>query len=220
MPNYSISRVITPATSLALVTLDQAKTTLGIALSDTTHDADVQQVIDQVSAGINNYCNRTFVVQTYRDQFREVCNWLKTGEPLRTRQAPIAVDSGGVPVLTVTEDGTALDPSVWEVDLKSGEVYRLSDDGSGAANSWAGSLYLLDYDGGYNPVPDDVTGSALEWINGRWLARGRDPALVREEIPDVIVRFYSPAIAAGATYGASIPAVVRDWLQSYIKYFA
>jgi hypothetical protein len=211
MPNYQISRVVAPAASLALVTLDQAKAALGIDPADTSQDAALTQQIDQVSRAIDNYCDRIFARQSYRDQYRYVYNWLKPGEPLRTRQPPIGVNGGGLPVLAITEDGTALDAADWEVDTDSGELYRL--DGTTAVASWTGAAIIVDYDGGFDPIPADVQGAALEWITARWSAQGRDPALRSETIPDVITQVWSSDAVSTTT--SSIPSGVRDWLAPY-----
>lgn len=208
---YTITRVITPAESLALMSLDQAKTALGIDPADTSQDAAIQQEIDAVSAAINQYCDRVFVRQTYRDQIRRVWDWLGQGRPLETRQWPIPLDEGGVPVLTVTEDGTLLDPALWEIEIETGSIYRL--DTQAMIYSWTGQVTLIDYDAGYDVIPPDVQGAALEYLTSRWSARGRDPALRRETIPDVIQQdWYTDATTP------SMSSTVRDWLAPYRKW--
>jgi Phage gp6-like head-tail connector protein len=213
-PRYQLSRVIVPAESLALVTLDQAKVALGIDPADTSKDALIQQYIDQVSLAIDNYCGRTFVRQTYRDQNRSVCNWLNPGDPLLTRQWPIPLDEGGLPVLTVTEEGTVVDPAQWEVDTETGSLYRL--DASAAMYPWTSNLIVIDYDAGYDVIPPDVQGAALEYLMVRWSSAGRDPALRSETIPDVISQTYTDTTIAGAT---AVPSGVRDWLAPYRRWF-
>jgi hypothetical protein len=212
--NYRITRVIAPASSLALVSLDQAKVALGIDPADTSKDALIQQYIDQVSLAIDNYCDRTFVRQTYRDQNRYVCNWLAPGKPLMTRQWPIPLDDGGAPVLTVSEDSALVDPVQWEVEIETGSLYRL--DTSAAVNSWTGNLIVIDYDAGYDEIPPDVQGAALEYLMVRWSSAGRDPALRSETIPDVISQTYTDTTIAGAT---AVPSGVRDWLTPYRRWF-
>jgi hypothetical protein len=212
--NYRITRVIAPASSLALVSLDQAKVALGIDPADTSKDALIQQYIDQVSLAIDNYCDRTFVRQTYRDQNRYVCNWLAPGKPLMTRQWPIPLDDGGAPVLTVSEDSALVDPVQWEVEIETGSLYRL--DTSAAVNSWTGNLIVIDYDAGYDEIPPDVQGAALEYLMVRWSSAGRDPALRSETIPDVISQTYTDTTIAGAT---AVPSGVRDWLAPYRRWF-
>jgi hypothetical protein len=210
--NYRISRVMVPATSTALITLDEAKTALGISLADTSQDAAITQQIDQVSAAINNYCDRIFVRQTYEDHFRYVCQWVAPGKPIRTRQYPIPTDLDGVPLLTVTEDGAAIDPTMWEIDIETGWLYRLN--GSNAVASWSGNSIIVDYDGGYDTIPADLQGAALDWLKIRRAGAGRDPLLRSETIPDIISQTWATAVDL-ASAATSIPSSVRDWLSGY-----
>jgi hypothetical protein len=209
LDGYRITSVVTPADSLALVTLDQAKDALGIPSADTSHDTALTAQIAQVSTAINNYCDRIFVVQGYRDQLRFACNSLRWGEPLVTRQFPIGV-AGGVPVVAITQDGIAIDPTLFEVYPETGRLYLLD---AGGIGSWTGSTIVVDYDAGFDPIPDDVQGAALEWLTGRWAARGRDPMLRSETIPDVIAQSYDTAAAS------EIPGGVRDWLATYRRWY-
>jgi len=212
--NYRITRITAPAATLVLVTLDQAKAVLGIDPSDTSKDPALTAQIDAVSLAIDNYCDRTFARQSYRDQYRYVCNWLGLGEPLVTRQWPIAPDIDGVPVVAVTEDGAALDVSLWEVEVESGSVYRLDSTATVMVSSWTGSLILVDYDAGYDEIPADVQNAALEWLGARWYALGRDPTLRTEAIPDVITHTYYSDTTAPA-----MPSGVREWLAPYKRWF-
>ena len=207
MPSYRISRVIVPADSYALVTVDQAKEALGISLDDMTQDAAVQAQIEQVSAAVARYCDREFVIQTYRDQLRAVCSWLRYGEPLPTMQKPIA-EAEGVALITVTENGAELDTTAFEVDAERGLLYRL--DSSGASAAWIGAAAILDYDAGFDPIPPDVQAATLEWITARWSAQGKDPALRSETIPDVISQMWSSDAST-----PSIPAGARELLAPY-----
>jgi hypothetical protein len=207
MPSYRISRVIVPATSYALVTIDQAKQSLKIPLDDTSQDAAVQAQVDHVSAAVARYCDRVFVVQTYRDQLRSVCSWLRYGEPLPTAQKPIA-EAEGEPLITITQDGAELEATVYEVDAERGLLYRL--DSAGASAAWTGSTAILDYTAGYDPIPDDVQAATLEWITARWSAQGKDPALRSETIPDVISQMWSSDAQT-----PSMPSGARELLAPY-----
>lgn len=206
---YRISRVITPAASLALVTLEQAKDVLGISLGDDSQDVRLTQQIDSVSRAVAHYCDRVFVLQTYRDQLRYVNNWLYPGQPIRTRQYPILIDDTGVPVLTVTEDGT--DVAAWDISPDTGELWRL--DGVMLA-AWAGASIVIDYAAGFAEIPADVQGAALEWLTSRWYSVGRDSALRSETIPDLISVTYAGDMGAG-TSGGSVPPGARELLDPY-----
>ena len=209
MNPYRITTVVTPAASLALVTLDDAKAALGIPAADTSQDATLTRQIEATSAAINNYCDRVFVVQTYRDQVRGAYGW--TGEPLVTRQYPIVVDEG-VP-LVVTEGGVAVDPAYLEIYPETGSLFRL-DNYSAAPSAWTAPLIVVDYTAGFDPIPPDVQGAALEWLTARWYAIGRDPALRSETIPDLISQVYAGEQGAGTSAG-SMPPGARDLLGAY-----
>lgn len=101
-----------------------------------------------------------------------------------------------------------IDPALWELDNDNGSIYRL--DTSAMIYCWTARVVVLDYDGGYDTVPADVQGAALEYLTSRWAARGRDPALRRETIPDVIQQdWYTDATTP------SMSSTVRDWLSPY-----
>ena len=194
---YRMTSVVTPAESMALVSLDQAKAALDIDPADTSQDAALAQQIDAVSMAVNNWCDRIFVVQTYRDRLRNAYGGY--GEPLVTRQYPIIVDD----TLVVTQDGAALDPLMFEVYPETGSLFRL--DNTSAPIAWGAALLVVDYRAGFETIPADVQGAALEWLTGRWFAMGRDPALRSETIPDVISQVYAGEAGAGTSAGAITP---------------
>ncbi len=205
-----ITRVVTPASSMALVTLDQAKAALGIDPADTSQDALLATQIEAVSLAVNNYCGRIFVVQSYQDTLRYVAQWIYAGEPLRTRQYPIVVEPGGAPLVTVIENGATVDVAFWDVYPEEGTLYRI--DGA-ILTAWTGTTILIDYTAGFDPVPADVQMAALEWLTARHGAAGRDPGLRSETIPDVITQVWGSNDTA--TGSSSVPAAARDLLGPY-----
>lgn len=209
---FRITRVTTPASSLDLITLDQAKAALGIPLTDTSKDAQLAQHITATSLAINNWCDRIFVVQSYRDQVRDAFGcW---GEPLVTRQYPFVIDSEtGLPLVTVTDGGTVLDATMLETDADFGRLYRL--DGAGVLQSWASDLLVVDYTAGFDPIPADVQGACLEWVMIRYRTAGRDPTIRSETIPDLISQTFDSSYGASGSGGSAVPPTVCDWLMPY-----
>lgn len=208
---YRISRTIVPAASLALVTVEQAKATLGIGAADTSQDAALQALIGQVSAAIHRYIDRILVQQGYRDQFRYVANWMCVGEPLRLWQYPIALDEDGAAVATIVQDGVAVDVALYEANDERGLLYSI--DASGAYG-WTGLLITVDYTAGYDPVPEDVQAAALDWLTSRWHSEGRDPSLRSETVPDLLGQTYAgvdPMASSG------VPGTARDLLEPYMR---
>ena len=206
---YRITRVVTPAASMALVSLDDAKAALGIESADTSQDALLTAQIESVSLAICNWCDRIFVVQVYRDQLRGAYG--SYGEALVTRQYPIVVDDGGIPLVAVAEDGGAVDAAMLEVFPEQGAVYRL--DAAMLPMAWGAALVVVDYTAGFETIPAPVQGACLEWLTARHNAIGHDPALRSETVPDVLAQtFGSNDSTASAT---AMPAGARDLLGPY-----
>lgn len=210
MPVYTISRTITKADDSSLISLDDAKNLLDIPLTDTSQDVAIQGAIDGISTGICNYCDRFFVVQTYRDQLRNPC--FGYGDPLRTRQFPIVTDDTGEAKLTVTVDGVVLDPSSYDLDIDFGRVYLIT-------SGWAGASVVVDYSAGFDPIPPDVVSAASIWLVGDWMARNRDPAIKSEAIFDVMTVVYNDQSSAN-TMDAGPPDQSCNLLLPYRMMFA
>jgi hypothetical protein len=201
--------VITPAKSKALITIAQAKDALSIPADDTTNDSAIGQLIAQISAAIEHYCDRVFAVQTYRDQITYPC--LSYGEPLRIRQFPIRTDDSGEALLTLKVDGNVVDPSTYDLDIDFGRVYFIT-------NGWAGARAVVDYTAGFDPIPPDVQAAATTWLFGGWMSRGRDPSVKSEAIFDVMTVVYQDTPTGAGEAGP--PEQVCGLLTPYRMMFA
>jgi len=208
---YRISRTIVPAESLALITVEQAKATLGIDAADTSQDSALGALIGQVSAAIHRYLDRILVQQGYRDQYRYVANWMCVGEPLQLWQYPIALDEEGYPIAAIVQDGVTVDAALYEANDERGLLYSIDSVG---AYGWTGLLITVDYTAGYDPIPEDVQAAALDWLTARWHAEGRDPGLRSETVPDILAQTYGGADPMAAT---GIPGTARDLLAPYMR---
>lgn len=206
--NYHISTVIEPAATFALVSVEMAKDFLQIPPTDSSQDGPLGVQIAQVSSAINSYCDRVFVRQSYRDRFRMPSNWLGPGEPLVTRQRPIVMVAS-LPMVSVIEDGASI--SQWEVYCDPGHLYRL--DGSSAVAAWVGALVEVEYEAGFELIPEDVQGACLQWLSSRWTTRGHNPMLKSQTIPDVVAETYFGMDATMQT--AAMPNEVQQTLMNY-----
>src|SRR4051812_21087579 len=65
-------KVIEPATTFDLLTLDEAKLLLGLSTSDTSLDALLVMQISTYSAFVSEYCNRTFAREKVTEIWREL----------------------------------------------------------------------------------------------------------------------------------------------------
>ncbi len=166
--------VTTAADSQDLVDLDTARDEIP---SDSVTDDQLLRWISVASLRIAEYCNRVFIAETVEQTWRlNLCDrpkalWLD-------RYPSVAIDS-------VTVDGSVLDASGYEVDDRTGGLYRLS---GRTRVCWSGSEIVVAYTGGYadpTEVPAPLAEACLLLIRHTRSQRSRDPMLKSLEIPGV-----------------------------------
>ena len=159
-------QVITPATDTDLMTLDEAKTLLGISPSDTSGDTQLAFFISVNSATVARLCNRVFA-------YEEVCEtWRELGATSYWNPGfyypyypgyfcPCSNSNRGHRIISlshwpiVPEDiqsvesppGTVIDPSCYELEGDSGKLSSLT-------GPWFEPV-VVTYSGGYQ-LPDDA----------------------------------------------------------------
>ena len=133
-------QVLEPATSFALLTLDEAKLMLGIASGDTANDANLQFQIDVNSAVIAaKLGNRVLARQTVREYWREI----QHGRIFLTHW-PVSIDD-----LESVEspEGYFLDPDQYQLEETSGKLSLLFGDivpSQPVVVQYTGGAYLPD----------------------------------------------------------------------------
>lgn len=173
----SLLTIVTPATVTALTDVQSVQ--LEIGLSGTTEAGYLRGQIAQASAAISSWCGRVFARETVSEVFRpERCL-----ESLSLSRFPVAS------IASVTEDGTALASTNYEVDAASGLLFRLADD---ERTTWRARKVTVQYAGGYllpdeagRTLPHDVQRACILMVCAAYLARGRDPMLRSESAQDV-----------------------------------
>jgi hypothetical protein len=138
-----IIKVLTPAESYDLLSLDELKIAMQIDPSDDTQDELLQQYITRYSDVIATTCNRVFAYEEVAEIWRctnvDCTNGMKR---LFVTHYPID------PEATITLEsptGSPLDPSTYAIEEKSGKVELLQ--------TWAEPITVT-YSGGYL-LPDD-----------------------------------------------------------------
>ena len=133
-------KVLTPATSYALLTLSEIKAILGVPPTDTSEDAQLSMWIDQYSDIIATMCQRTFAYEEVQE------TWRGDSMPfdcprLYLSHYPVAdIDLESVE----SPKGSVIDPATYEVENDSGKV-RID-------GYWAEPV-VVKYWGGYQ-LPD------------------------------------------------------------------
>ncbi len=205
-----VTTVTEAATSGDLIALSTVKAELDI--DGAAKDDLLKQYVSAASAAISQHCNRTFALEGLRDEI-----W-----PLRgphAYQLPTLLPSlqlsrwpvSSSPPVSVEENGVALEEGAgFRIEPKSGLVYRL--DGTGYPMAWSAWPIVVAYKAGFEQIPPDVADAALRMVTARFRAKGRDPFVRQDRIPDV--RDVSYWIATGADAGNMTPDVV-DLLENY-----
>lgn len=187
--------VTTPADTYDLTDLATVKQELDINTTD--NDDLLNRWITQASRRIQKYCDRVFsaegVTETFRTnagvnasvaQFRSAIAYPNGAKSLELRRRPI------VSIDSIVEDNTrTLVADVdYTYDIEAGIIYRLYN--TGTTNWPLFSKVVVEYTGGFDPIPDDVVEACLLYLRKRWAERGRDPTLRQITIEGVGSKTY------------------------------
>jgi len=171
-------KVLTPATSYALLTLDELKAILNVPPTDTSEDAQLQMLIDQYSDVVATMCNRVFAYETVEE------TWRCSDSPrLFLTRYPVA-DADLVSV--ESPRGSVLDPTIYELENASGKL-RIE-------GAWAEPVTVT-YSGGY-ALPDDAP-PALKAATGMLIQAARGQARMTSGLRSVMhgdtrVQYFDP----------------------------
>jgi hypothetical protein len=202
--------VLTPATNFDLVTLDEAKQLLGISLTDTSDDAQLQLFIDINSATISRLCNRVFAREEVSESWRE----LNGGNRVFLSHWPVYQTD----IETVESPrGTTIDPSGWELEEASGKVSFFA--------AAAVEPVVVTYWGGYN-LPDEAPFALKQALNllnlqSRLLASlGTIGAIRQLSHKEARVSYQEPAKMLEAAMGQAggLTNALTQILSRYIHY--
>ena len=151
-------KVLVPADSYALLTLDEAKLILGITPSDTTEDAQLQLWIDQYSDVVATMCNRVFAKEKVAETWRGDSMPFDCPRLFLTHYPVADADIESVE----SPDGSTIDSAVYDVENGSGKL-RLN-------GAWSEPITVT-YTGGYD-LPDEAP-QALKTATGLLIQAAR-----------------------------------------------
>jgi hypothetical protein len=209
-------KVLEPADSHDLITLEEAKIYLGISAADTSSDEQLKLLISYNSATIAELCNRTFGYEKVRETWR--C------------MAPICCPDGSCrvylthwPVLeadveSVVTGGYTLLPEEYEIEETSGKL-----------TLWGGCTddIVITYSGGYD-LPDEAP-DALKQALGLLVRSGRTEAAAEATSgvrmiahKESRIMFHPPAKSGGTSSSGGVSTAasqVKGLLTSYIRIY-
>jgi Phage gp6-like head-tail connector protein len=132
----TILKVLTPADSFDLLTLDELKDMLGIADTDTTQDDQLATYITQFSDIIARECNRTFAYEEMRETVRCL-------QPRRYYTSHWPVKEDDIESIE-TPRGEFIDPSTYEVEEESGKIEFFGSRSEPIVVTYFGGYHLPD----------------------------------------------------------------------------
>jgi hypothetical protein len=202
-----ITKILTPADSFDLLTLDALKLAMGIPPNDLSQDVQLQEDISRYSDIVAILCNRIFG----REEVRETVRCLQSRRYFLSHYPTAEDDIASVEA----PRGNVLDPSAYEFEEKSGKI-ELFDSQS--------EPIVITYTGGYD-LPEEAP-PALKQVceimvlEGRALRRSFGTSGIRSiSHKSARVMFFDPLVSgarAAAQFGYSINSI-NSLLSSYIR---
>jgi hypothetical protein len=212
-------QVITTVTSAApddaLIDLEEIKTELKIADSDTSNDDWLNRAIGQVSRSIMSYCNRRFHRETLRDDLflqQDPFSYQVPGGvvSLQLSRFPVLSLDSVVQTRAVNNTKTLTVGTDFVLDSVNGRLLRISV--TGGTMLWEAYPTAVTYVAGFDEIPDDVAVAALRWMVWRWNERSRDPTLKATQQPDYGTRSYW---VGGPPMSGGVPQEIAALLDNY-----
>lgn len=172
-------KVVSPATNLALLSIERLRAVAGLAADDASQDGSLERLGARASAEICQACRLAVgagAEPTLRRETFEQTFWrVNTSALILARRHQVDVASVSV------NDQIFADDRYW-VDPESGIVRLVS------GCWWAASRIVVTYDAGFDDVPEDLAGAAEDLVRISLSEVSRDP-LVRGssvEVPGVL----------------------------------
>lgn len=151
-------KVLEPAESYALLTLDELKVILGISATDTSEDEQLEMWIEQYSDVVATMCNRVFAKEKVQETWRGDLPPFDSPRVFLTHYPVADADIESVE----SPQGSAIDPAAYEVENGSGKL-RMN-------GAWSEPITVI-YSGGYE-LPDEAP-PALKTATGLLISAAR-----------------------------------------------
>jgi len=210
MQSKSMVQIIEPASSFALISLEELKACLKI--TSTTEDALLTALINQSSDAVSRYCNRVFAKEKVTETFRQTsydCLFLARW-PIKEAEFE-----------AVTADGSEVDADEYELDGIGGRLTNLT------GTPWAEPIQVT-YKGGYL-LPDEAPPSLRQAVtllgreNYNAVQRGDSTVRMIGHKESRVIYFDPNAANRGAAVsqgGSAAQRAIHDLLTHFTRFEA
>jgi hypothetical protein len=178
-----VTTILSAPPSFDLIDLADIKLELG--LTNTNLDVWLETKISNMSAAVEKYCSRRFVLETIQDEifFQEAFfrGTIRAGaRPLQLTHWPIV----SVASVVVQGDNATYDvpPDHYVVNSQRGELIRARTS-TQRQREWHPGTTTVQYVAGFSSVPLPVAEATLKMVTKAYWKRGKDPTLKSSEQP-------------------------------------
>lgn len=155
-----------------LLTAAELRTAAGLAVGDTSKDANLATLGVRVAAAITSACKVAragATPPTLREEtLQQTCRLQGAVQALILARRPIAS------ITSVTVDGDVLDPAEYEFEAAAGLLYRVFGD---RRCFWRCRVIVIVFVAGWATVPDDLKLAASKFVQALFQQGSRDPML-------------------------------------------
>ena len=206
MANVTV-KILTPATSFALMTLDELKIALGAPTGTTVSDQQWEWLIDANSATISELCNRVFASEEVEESWRDLVN----RRVYLTHYPVKAAD-----IQSVTTNGT--DRLDYELEEASGKLSIFTDPAEPIVVTYTGGFELPDE--APMPLKQALTLMAANWKAQLAMVQVTGVRMIAHK--EARVMFHTPTTGAAGHTGpwAGIPPAAESILTQYCRFWA
>jgi hypothetical protein len=170
---HRVLTVTTPASSLALLSIEELREAAGVTGSGS--DARLSAMGLRVAAAIMQECNIAIGAGSQPTLWRETLT--ETFRMVRADTLALA-RRHDIEIASIVEDTVTLDAADYVADPESGLVARLSDD---EPIAWCANKVVVVYAAGFSAIPGDLKQAAMDCVRAFWLESGRDPMVKGRE---------------------------------------
>ncbi len=206
--------VTSPASSLALLTIDELREAAGV--SGSSQDTKLTALGLRNAADITTECDIAVgsggPPTLRRETLTETLRTVRAGAIALSRRHEVEIAS-------IVEDDVPLDAEDYVVDPESGLVHRLCDDNP---IDWCARKVVIVYAAGFDTIPGDLQHAAMDFARLSWLEKDRDPLVKSEEIDvegiDRVKRDFWVGSVPGQSSEGAVPDVVAGQLKRFKNY--
>jgi hypothetical protein len=206
---YSTFTVTTPAENLSLLTAEELRAAVGV--TDNSQDDALTTLGLRLSASIAKQCGIASDGENPPTLLSEICT--EMFRPSRHQQDLVLARRPLTSITSVTENGTVLDATGYEIRKGSGLLTRLSGDRFSCFP--CGKITVV-YAAGYATAPDDLKLAASKLAAALYSETARDPNLKRVDVVDVEEREYWVGPKDDPLLSEEISDLLAPYRQIYI----